>query len=138
MYKKSSIWALTVGVAVVLGSLTSCLGPRRERIQCDAPLPPAQATFSQVKVLFQSDASGKACAAGNCHGPNVAEKGYRFDQDARLYEALTHNMDSVYAQVASGEMPPDEESAVLGLATWSESNLLLLSSWYCNGAFPRD
>lgn len=116
---------------------TSCLAPQKERIDCSNALAPDQAGFTRVAALFQGS-EGQGCAAGNCHGSERAEKGYRFDKNSALYDALTARMDSIYAQVASGEMPPEEETGVLEVRTWSETELRILSSWYCNGAFPND
>lgn len=129
--------AVRFGVCLACYGL-ACLPPQRERIDCANSLPAEQASFAQVKELFQSNTSGQGCAAGNCHGEDVAEKGYRFDEDSALFEALTVRMDSVYAQLASGEMPPPEEQDVLGVSTWSDADLLVVSSWYCNGGFPNE
>ena len=118
---------------VVAGLFCACALPEQERIHCDDILGPEQASFSQLKLLVtNSGGNDKGCSASSCHGSDDAEHGYRFDEDSAIYDALTTHIDSVYAQVASGEMPPE------GGAPWNEEDLRLLRSWYCNGAFPNE
>ncbi len=117
--------------AVVLG--LSCVAPQDERIHCDDTLAPAQATFADVKSLvIETESNEKGCSAANCHGADEAEQGYRLDADSVIYDALTTHIESVYAQVATGEMPPE------GGERWTADDLRVLRSWYCNGAFADE
>jgi hypothetical protein len=98
---------------------------------CDDLLPAEQATFDDLVELMTQESPDKGCAEAKCHGSEEAEVGYRFDERAAIYDALTTHVDAVYAQVASGEMPPN------GRERWNERDLQLLRTWYCNGAFSK-
>ncbi len=128
MTKTSDSWSLAGAAMLALTALLAC-SDANERIDCNDLLPASEASFSQIRELVLSRAKG--CAASDCHGSEVAEKGYRLDEPALIYDEFTNRIDSMYAQIASGEMPE-------GGRRWSEQDLRLVRTWYCNGASPND
>jgi hypothetical protein len=118
-------------VSLCVSCVFSCRPPAEERVTCDDLLPPEQATFAALVELVTQETPDKGCSVAKCHGSEEAEFGYRFDERAAIFDALTTQIDVVYAQVASGEMPPE------GRERWDENDLRLLRTWYCNGAFSQ-
>jgi uncharacterized membrane protein len=126
-------WTLCCGSRVaramaVLPLLAAC-GDAHEQMSCDDLLPASEATFSQLQALVTS--RGKGCSSSDCHGSEEAAKGYRLDEPSLIYDEFTNRIDSVYAEVASGSMPE-------GGRRWSDADLQLVRTWYCNGASPND
>ncbi len=128
-----SVWTLDVfrwlGTACATLLAFSACGDEQERISCDDLLPATEARFSQIEELVLS--SDKGCADADCHSSETAEHGYRLDEPALIYEEFTSRIDSMYAQVASGAMPE-------GGRRWSEEDLRIVRTWYCNGASPNE
>jgi hypothetical protein len=100
-------------------------GNAHEKVTCDDVGP---ADFKAVAQLVTS-ATAKGCA--RCHNTRTPVYGYNFEGPAVSWDALVNRMDSVYAQLASGEMPKDGER-------WSEADLRVLRSWYCHGGFYEE
>jgi hypothetical protein len=74
--------------------------------------------------------SEKGCAFSACHAGETQAHGLRLDSPGAVFDALSTRPDALYAMLASGRMPKD------GTA-WSEEDLRLFRSWYCDGGFPR-
>lgn len=115
-------------VAVFLFIFASC-GDSNLSADCNNLLPPAQATFSDVYSLFTSGSSEESC--DNCHSTSNPTAHYDLSTKPAVYDALSTHFDIIYAQVASGSMPPEDE----GGSDWSTSQLQTLSSWHCYGGF---
>ncbi len=94
-------------------------------LTCDDLLPPSQATYPSVAALVVGPGP-KSCSA--CHSVESPVYGYDFSGPGVSYEALTTHMPLIYADVASGRMPKAGQR-------WSDADLQLLRSWYCQGAF---
>jgi hypothetical protein len=120
------LW-IGAGLSVLLAAW-GCSGGD-EAMHCDDLMPASDAKFSDIESLVFS--ARKGCAAADCHGQEQAKGGYRFDESFFVYEEFTTRIDYVYPQVASGEMPEDGRR-------WSEADLRLVRTWYCNGASPND
>jgi hypothetical protein len=119
---------VSFGVRILVTTLFcyyGCAGDSSETVNCDNLLPAGQATFSDVTALMINSGS-KGCSG--CHTTASPVNGYNFEGPVVTYDALTTKMDRIYAQVASGEMPDDGDR-------WSDSDLRILRSWYCYGAF---
>ncbi len=108
-------------------ALAGCADPK-EQVRCDDALAPHEATFAAVLTLVSSEGA-KGCA--RCHNTRSPVYGYNFEGPAVSHDALSSKMSSVYAQVASGKMPKDGER-------WSDTDLKLLRSWFCNGGFYEE
>jgi hypothetical protein len=109
------------------GALVACYEPSEQRLKCDDVLPVGTYDFAQVQALVQDQQKG--CQGDECHGGAGQEQGIRLDEPALVYDEFSHRPEKFYAVLASGFMP--EEGT-----PWSEDDLKLLRSWYCNGAFP--
>jgi hypothetical protein len=109
----------------IIFAMNSCGDPDLTA-NCDNLLPASQAQFSDVYALFT--ASGDKSCDG-CHSTAHPSRNYDLQSRPGVYDALTNHFDIVYAQIASGSMPPEDET------TWSSSDLKTLSTWYCNGGF---
>ena len=124
------IWlSVVLGVSLGAALVPSCVAPADNTINCDNIRTPEEARFSDIEALVALP--GKGCAAADCHGDEEANGGYRFDERSLIYDAFTAHIDAVYGQVASGKMP--EEGT-----RWSDDDLELVRSWYCNGSYPND
>jgi hypothetical protein len=110
-----------------MGALAACYEPPSERLECDDVLPASSYDFTQIQALVQDREKG--CQGSECHGADGQEVGIRLDEPALVYDEFSHRPEKFYAVLASGFMP-DEGTR------WSEDDLRLLRSWYCNGAFP--
>jgi uncharacterized membrane protein len=88
-------------------------------LRCEDLLPSEEARFEFVQGLVRD------CA--RCHSTATPVRGINFEGPGVAFEALTRRRDSVYEQVASGEMPQ-------GGPAWGAAELKLLRSWYCAGA----
>jgi hypothetical protein len=120
--------AAAVWVALAFaGGLASCYEPQAQRLSCDDVLPAGTYDFAQVQALVQDQQKG--CQGDECHGGAGQEQGVRLDEPALVYDEFSHRPEKFYAVLASGFMP--EEGT-----PWSDDDLKLLRSWYCNGAFP--
>ncbi len=94
-------------------------------LRCEDLLPASQAPYSAVAALVLGP-STKSCS--QCHNVDSPVYDYDFSGAGVSYEALTTHMPLIYADVASGRMPK------AGLR-WTDADLQLLRSWYCQGAF---
>jgi len=92
--------------------------------QCKDVLAPEQSSFSQVYSLFTT--GEKKCSG--CHSTSRPGNNYDLESKVGVYESLTTRFEIIYGQIASGNMPEDEDS-------WSFGELKVLESWYCNGGF---
>lgn len=112
-------------VTLFLIVLSACGDPNLSA-DCKNILPPSQSTFSDVYPLFTANGEG---SCSNCHSTNNPTAHYDLSTKPSVYDALTTHFDVIYAQVASGTMPPEDSSK------WTASQLQTLSSWYCYGGF---
>jgi hypothetical protein len=108
--------------------LIGCGTSGDEALHCDDLAPAEQATWAAVAELVV-EPGPKSC--GSCHHTETPLSGYNFEGPGVAYDALSTKMEIIYTQVASGEMPETGER-------WTEDDLRLLRSWYCNGAFYDD
>lgn len=122
-------WLQRRCVAIAAIALPGCVGAAEDTIDCSDLLPASEASFSDIEALVLS--GNKGCAASICHGSEQAEHGYRLDERSLIYDAFTTHIDIMYAQVASGSMPEDG-------TRWSDEDLQLVRTWYCNGGNPND
>lgn len=106
-------------IAIVLAG---CGSPYE--LHCDDLLPPEQATFTQVRALMV-DPGEKSCS--RCHNTRTPTRELNFEGPGVAYDALRSRPPIIYEQVASGEMPQ-------GGPRWSDAELRVLRTWYCNGA----
>ena len=93
-------------------------------VQCNDILPPEQSSFTQVYTLFTS--GEQKCSS--CHSASRPGNNYDLESKIGVYDALSTRFDIIYGQIASGNMPKDEDQ-------WSSARLKVLESWYCNGGF---
>jgi hypothetical protein len=107
--------------------LAGCMAPESERLSCNDTLPPEQASFSSLTALVLDPLKG--CTATGCHAADTQQQGVRLDQPELIYDEFSMRPGDYYALLASGQMPEDG-------VRWSEDDLRLFRSWYCNGAFP--
>ena len=114
-------------MAGALFLLAGCMAPDSERLSCRGTLPPEPASFSSLTALVLDPLKG--CTASGCHAADTQQHGVRLDQPELIYEEFAQHPDDVYALLASGQMPEDG-------VRWSEDDLRLFRSWYCEGAFP--
>lgn len=114
---------------LMLGILLWGCGSGDDALDCHDLLAPDQTHYSQLEALFLHK-GGKGCASSDCHGDSDANNGYRFDVPSEVYDALTTRPDIIYGEIAAGSMPQ-------GGTHWSEADLRLFRSWYCNGEFPQ-
>jgi hypothetical protein len=128
--RRQAAWRRLLGCAVfgLSSSVAACVAKAPERLTCDDISAPGDAEFSQLAALI-SGTEEKGCADGKCHGAPTQEQGLRLDTPSLIYEELTTRTDTIYAMVASGEMPDDG-------TRWDDNDLRLFRSWYCNGALP--
>lgn len=119
---------LGCAVFALSSSVAACVAKAPDRLTCDDISAPDNAQFSQLAALISAP-DGKGCADGKCHGAPTQEQGLRLDTPSLIYEELTTRTDTVYAMVASGEMPDHG-------TPWDANDLRLFRSWYCNGALP--
>lgn len=109
---------------MVLGS--AACGRSTNQINCDDLLPPGEASYAAVAAIVTNTDDPRNCAV--CH--NGADPLYNLNlgaPDAAFHDMVTQ-IDRIYGQIAGGEMPQDGEP-------WSEDDVRLLRSWYCEGAF---
>jgi hypothetical protein len=117
------------GAAIgLLSALAACVASEPERLTCDDVSAPDPTDFAQLAALISAP-DGKGCANGQCHGVPTQEQGLRLDTPSLIFEELTTRTNTVYAMVASGEMPDHG-------TPWDANDLRLFRSWYCNGALP--
>jgi hypothetical protein len=119
--------ARSLALAGALSLLAGCWAPASERLSCGDALPPAQARFSSLTALVLDPLKG--CTASGCHAADTQQHGVRLDQPELIYEEFALRPEDVYALLASGEKPEDG-------VRWTDDDLRLFRSWYCNGAFP--
>lgn len=93
-------------------------------LHCDDLLPAGEAPYAEVARLVTS-LGPRGCA--RCHNTESPVSGFNFEGPGVSYDALSARMGLIYPQIATGAMPPDG-------APWSEADLRLLRTWYCNGA----
>lgn len=113
---------------LALALLVAGCGNASERVSCDDVLEPSEAGYKAVAALL-TGSTAKGCA--RCHNTRSPVYSYNFEGAGVAWDALVTRMDSVYAQLASGKMPKDGER-------WSDADLRLLRSWYCNGGFYEE
>lgn len=101
--------------------------PESERLSCRDTLPPEQTSFSSLTALVLDPLKG--CTASGCHAADTQQHGVRLDQPELIYEEFAVHPGDVYALLASGEMPEDG-------VRWTDDDLRVFRSWYCNGSFP--
>ncbi|MEY4543947.1 MAG: hypothetical protein RL685_142 [Pseudomonadota bacterium] len=117
---------------------SACFGPESERLSCDDVLPAGTADFRQIQALILLDQAssklveqgvGKGCAMEPCHNANTQRKALRLDTPELIYDELSQRPELFYSILASGTMPEEGER-------WTDDDLKILRSWYCDGAFP--
>ena len=109
------------GVLIGALLLSGCLGDEPDIISCDDIDGAETASFEQVAADLQLWCQG-------CHNADSPVYGYDFSTKAKAYESASHRADRIYAQVATGMMPP-------GGAGWNDTQLRAFRTWYCHGAF---
>ena len=113
---------LRFSVGIMVGLLmTACLGDDPDILSCDDVDGVEQADFAQVAADLQMWCQG-------CHNSDSPVYGYDFSSKTKAYESAVHRADRIYAQVATGQMPP-------GDVGWNETQLKAFRTWYCHGAF---
>jgi|SRR5688572_13730528 len=122
--------AIITAAALAASALASaCFAPESERLSCDDVLPAGTADFRQIQALMMLDQEGsKGCANEPCHNANTQRKGLRLDTPELVYEEVSQRPELFYEILASGVMPEHGER-------WTEEELQVLRSWYCDGAF---
>jgi hypothetical protein len=108
----------------VLMLQVGCAAPSDDSLSCD-DVSTSPVSYSELARLVVGPGD-KSCSG--CHNSTTAIDGYNFETPALAYDALSRKAHIVYGEVASGRMPDVGE-------TWSEVDLQLLRSWYCQGAF---
>ncbi len=116
---------LTLGAVLACVAATAGGCGTNDGLRCDDLLPASQAPYSAVAALVIGPGP-KSCSS--CHNAQSPVYGYDFEGPGVSYEALTTHMPLVYAEVASGRMPKAGQR-------WTDADLQLLASWYCQGAF---
>lgn len=109
---------------IVCVALASC-GRSANQINCDNLLPAGEATYSAVAAIVTSTADPRNCAV--CHNGADPLFNLNLATPNAAYEDMVTQIDRIYAQIAGGTMPKDGER-------WSEADVQLLRSWYCDGA----
>jgi hypothetical protein len=119
-------WAIA---ACACFGLAGCYAftPDSETLSCDDVLPAGEADFGDIVALV--DDNQKGCTAAPCHSAESQTEGFRLDTSELVYDELSTRPEVFYSILAAGEMPE-------GGTRWSENDLALLRSWYCDGAFP--
>lgn len=111
-------------VSAVLGVLSLAACGQAHLLECrDLSADPA--SFEDVRSRIV-DIGAKSCS--RCHNTTTPIYGYNFEGPGVTYDALTTRMEPIYESLVSGRMPKDG-------ARWTEDDLRILRSWYCNGAF---
>jgi hypothetical protein len=119
----------TVALAAHLAA-SACFGPESERLSCDDVLPAGAADFREIQVLMTINQEGsKGCANEPCHNANTQRRGLRLDTPELVYDEVSQRPELFYSILASGLMPQHGER-------WTDEDLKVLRSWYCDGAFP--
>ena len=113
---------LLVGAVLLAALLGACASPYE--LDCRDTLPPGEATFERLQELAVK-ANPKACS--RCHNTRTPVRALNFEGPGVAYDAFISRPAVIYEQVASGSMPQ-------GGPAWSEDDLRLLRSWYCDGA----
>lgn len=111
-------------VALVAAALTAACGADHA-LECKDLLPAGSVSFRDVTARVIEGGS-KSCAL--CHNTATPIYGYNFELPGVAYDALTNHMAPIYRQLASGRMPKDG-------TRWTEDDLRVLRTWYCDGAF---
>ncbi|AKU93164.1 hypothetical protein [Vulgatibacter incomptus] len=114
-------WSRLAGLAA--GALLALAGCSSSP-NCDDLLPAGSASFRDVAPMF-TDKGPKGCA--QCHNTKEPVYGLNFEGPAVTYDALNRRFDAIYDQVETGSMPRKGER-------WTQADLKLLRSWYCQGA----
>jgi hypothetical protein len=104
------------------GLLTAC--GSAHVLECK-DLSPEAVSFQDVSARIV-DIGPQACS--RCHNTTTPVYGYNFEGPGVAYDALTTRMEPIYESLASGSMPQDG-------TRWTEEDLRILRTWYCNGAF---
>ncbi len=102
----------------------SCGAPPAARLDCSNLLPADQASFARVATLVTSS-SAKGCAA--CHNTKSPTYGLNLEGPGVAWDAFATKMNLVYPLLATGQMPKGGEK-------WTDDELRLVRSWYCQGA----
>ena len=111
-------------IAVITAAM-AC-GRSENQINCDDLLPAGQASYAAVAAIITNTDDDRNCAV--CH--NGADPLYNLNLGTpnAAYEDMVAQIDHIYGQIAGGNMPQDGQR-------WSEDDVRLLRSWYCEGAF---
>ena len=112
------------GVVVLALSLVAC-GRSANQINCKDLLPAGEATYSAVAAIVTSTDDPRNCAV--CHNGSDPLYNLNLGSPEAAYEDMVTQIDYVYAQIASGQMPQHGQR-------WSDDDVRLLRSWYCEGA----
>lgn len=130
-FVRTARWRTRGAACSAVGALTAlagCYAAEGERLTCDDVLPPGTADFRDIQALVLTE-TGKGCLDAPCHNGNTARQGIRLDTPKVVFEEFSTRPGLYYATLASGEMPEHG-------TPWSDEDLRLLRSWYCDGAFP--
>ncbi|MED5464240.1 MAG: hypothetical protein VX699_06285 [Myxococcota bacterium] len=113
------ILVYVVLLCAVVG-LVSCGGAEEERLTCHDILSEEASGFAEVSGLLM-----RYC--GGCHNASSLVYGYDFGTPESVYSSVIYKPDIVYAQMATGLMPPDGPKL-------EDEQLRVFRSWYCRGA----
>lgn len=117
-------------IVLMLAGVVAGCGRDSQQTNCDNLLPAAETSYIALAQIVTDTNDARNCAA--CHYGSAPVAGLNLESAASSYFPLRDRFDTIYAQIASQDMPPLEEGD--GTA-WSEADLRLLRSWYCRGAF---
>ena len=101
----------------------SACGDAREQLTCENIDPASQASFSKLFIDLQDSCAG-------CHNGFERIYGYNFQTRDAAYENARYRAESIYAQIASGNMPQEDDP-------WSAEQLKKFRTWYCHGGFYK-
>jgi hypothetical protein len=106
---------------------SGCYAPKSERLSCDDIYAPEDSGFEGLAALTSGPPKG--CGGDECHSKERQQQGLRLDDPQLVFEEFSTRTEQIYEVLSSGQMPEE------GTA-WSDDDLKLFRSWYCNGAFP--
>jgi hypothetical protein len=100
----------------------SCGSPYE--LRCEDTVAPEQATFREIRELVVEK---NATSCSRCHNARTPIVSLNFETSGAAFDGLLTRRSAVYEQIASGHMP-------LNGPAWSEEQVRVLRSWYCQGA----
>ena len=117
---RAEIRHLMLCLGTLLGGV-GC-GEAQTQLSCENIDPGPQASFSNLFIDLENSCAG-------CHNSFERISGYNFQTRDAAYENARYRTESIYAQIASGKMPPRKP--------WSPEKLKQFRTWYCHGGFYK-